>query len=202
MTNLEQRVSRIERALALPEHPPAEASAEQFHKALHALGVSHPGETNAAAVRLERIALRERFLAAFPQDSKSKVEFTYLISDYLFAERPEEALAAITRHARALGLEDWQAELARAEVASSKRQLTNYRAALQRATDDAQIPMGERAQAEFFIAHSFLEEGRAADSRAAFESFISRYQASDKPEVLQLIEGAKLQMNKLKSTGK
>lgn len=145
--------------------------------------------------RTRRIALLERFLERFPDDPRAASVLDRLIAEHL-ADRPDMALASLDRFEARVARDPFERDKVRANVLIQNGRHDEgrgYYERIARAASDAPTA----ADAEFWIAYSYMEQADYDAARSRFELLIARYESQPSPALASLIAGAKMQLEQI-----
>jgi tetratricopeptide (TPR) repeat protein len=143
----------------------------------------------------QRIALHERFLELFPNDPDAIHQLEELIGENL-GSRPALALESLERYGARIGAEPWQIDDLRANVLIQNQRFDEGRAAYARVMRSP-ASEHERATARFFLAYSYMKEGRYDEARSQFEQLIAQYGDDPPAAIADTVSGAKTQLAKI-----
>jgi len=154
-------------------------------RALRAIG-SAPEE------RAPRIQLIERYLELFPRDPASMELLQTLIAENLRSDAAL-ALGALDRYGSQVVTESAKLDGIRGHLLVQNRRFEDGRACYERVlltASDARTS----ADASYWIAYSYLNEGRDDEAKIRFRSLISRYEGDSSVELFSTIQGARNQL--------
>lgn len=145
--------------------------------------------------RTRRIALLERFLERFPDDPRAASVLDRLIAEHL-ADRPDMALASLDRFEARVARDPFERDKVRANVLIQNGRHDEGRGYYERiARAASHAPTA--ADAEFWIAYSYMEQADYDAAQSRFELLIARYESQPSPALASLIAGAKLQLEQI-----
>lgn len=192
LAELSERLARLEDdvrelGVRVDGRPPPESftTPEAIAKELRGLG-SDPRE------RPNRIALLERFLSLFPDHPEAQARLEELIGEHLMGN-PQSALDVLDRFGARAVTDPLTLDGIRANVLVQNQRFDEGRACYERLRLAATDHEGA-ASASFWIAHSYMSEGRYDQAQAGFEALIARYGLDPSQGMASLVNGAKNQL--------
>lgn len=145
--------------------------------------------------RARRVALLERFLERFPDDPHAASILDRLIAENL-AGRPDLALASLDRFEARVARDPLERDKVRANVLIQNGRHDEGRSYYERVARAASDPP-TAADAEFWIAYSYMDQADYDAAQSRFQLLIARYESQPSPALANVIAGAKAQLEQI-----
>lgn len=205
MAALEQRLARFEAGpipagggRAIEATTETAAANGELNELLSELGgLNSAYQEDARSRRTARIQVLRELLERYPDRAEASAELSRLVGELIANGERDQAEEELNRFAEVVAIEGWEEAQIRGTLASAARDYDAARGHYRSVANDPSVDGVTRADAEFWVAYAFRQEGLSSEAVEAFQSLVDRYGHLEEPELRPTIDGAIAQLELL-----